>query len=161
MPDPVPMWTPDLLYHHLSALMGNQERLFTDRIDSLEKSLQQSYLASEKAILKAETATERRLEGLNELRAMAEGRDNIFIPRAVAEAVFQQIHEKIAQNAERANERFDSLQQSLASQVRTLENRLVAIENLRAGSDRSLGQIATIIVLTGVIVGVVMSFVRW
>lgn len=113
MSDPGSQWTPDLLHQHMIAMLDGQERRFNERIESLTKSIELSLHAAEKAILKAENATERRLEGLNELRAVTEDRAKEFIPRAVAEALTQRLGERIDALAERYAERIDELQSRL------------------------------------------------
>ena len=52
-------------------LMGERDARYAQRSESQDEAVAAAQFTSEKAITKAESATEKRLEGLNELRAMA------------------------------------------------------------------------------------------
>ena len=77
-------WTIDTLHEHLLAV-----------IDEREKAVLTSIASSKEAIEKAERATEKRLEGMNEFRAALNDRDRLFIPRAEYETVVKQIEGSI------------------------------------------------------------------
>jgi hypothetical protein len=67
-------WTVDTLKEHLESLLYEQRT-----------AMEAAFAASEKAILKAENATERRFESVNEFRAQLAEQTTSFMPREVIE----------------------------------------------------------------------------
>ena len=79
------------LRDHFDSLMANLERHMNQQFDGVRREIaavaQASVTATQtakEAVLKAEVATERRLEGLNELRRVVEGNQATLLPRAEA-----------------------------------------------------------------------------
>lgn len=58
---------------------------------SVEKLMAQRHESSERAIAKAESATERRFDSVNEFRAQLSDQTRTFLPREVAETQFAEI----------------------------------------------------------------------
>lgn len=56
----------------LKDLLSERDRRYQDRADAQDDAVAVAMASADRATAKAETATERRLEGLNELRSMAE-----------------------------------------------------------------------------------------
>jgi hypothetical protein len=68
-----------------------------DRLASLQREAQLVATSSETAINKANAATEKRLESLNELRAMVTDAQAAFLPREVADAQFTELRRAISE----------------------------------------------------------------
>jgi hypothetical protein len=66
-------------------LMNERDERYKQRALSQDNAVKSALDTSEKAITKAESATEKRLEGLNELRAMAEDQAKDFSRKEVIE----------------------------------------------------------------------------
>jgi hypothetical protein len=66
-------------------LMHERDLRYTERAKSQDTAVATAMASAEKAILKAETATEKRLEGLNELKGMAENQAATFARKAEVE----------------------------------------------------------------------------
>jgi len=62
---------------------------------SVKMTTNQALASADKATLKAESAVERRLEGLNELRGMALDQTRTFIPRAETEIINKSFSERL------------------------------------------------------------------
>lgn len=110
-------WTPDLLYLYLlqrieateqiaHVKIEASEQLTAARITMLSNKLDERYvtqqtameaarLAAEKAVTKAETASEKRFEGVNEFRAQLADQQGTFMPRAEANARIDALTDKI------------------------------------------------------------------
>lgn len=77
-------WTTDTLKAH-----------YDQRFRDIEKSTDKALTAAEKATDKAEEAVTRRLEGLNELRAMATDAQAMFATREAVDTRFLSVEEKV------------------------------------------------------------------
>ncbi len=77
-------WTVSTLFTHLSALLGAQE-----------KAVKVAQDGADRALLKAETALEKRLDGVNEFRATLADQQRTLIPRSEAELRFKSIEDRI------------------------------------------------------------------
>jgi hypothetical protein len=67
----------DVLVERLAGL----EKRMGERFDSLLREMHAAFAGAEKAIAKAETATERRFEGVNEFRAQLSDQAARFVTR--------------------------------------------------------------------------------
>jgi len=99
--------TPDLVLLHLKGLMDANDRRYGERFDAQQHAVQVALAAvnsefhehllqyrnetkaaldsADKAIAKAELATEKRFEGVNEFRAQLSDQSATFMPRLEAE----------------------------------------------------------------------------
>jgi hypothetical protein len=107
-------WTIATLKEYAEALLNAQEKLFTRRSEDADKAIQAALVSAEKAVTKAETATEKRFEGQNEFRGQLNDVINTFMPRAEYSAAHQAVIDRIdaisakgdadiARNTERIN----------------------------------------------------------
>jgi hypothetical protein len=62
----------------LRQVLDERDKRYSQRSESQDLAVASALQTSEKAIIKAEAATEKRLEGLNELRSMAEDQAKYF-----------------------------------------------------------------------------------
>lgn len=96
-------WTLSTLYQHLVVVLEERDRRNTQRFTDMEMALRAALAASEKAILKAEAATERRFEAVNEFRATLSDQAGTFITRAESEAAVSRNTERIQDLTDRIN----------------------------------------------------------
>jgi hypothetical protein len=96
-------WTLATLHTHLAQILQERDQRYEQRFADLEKSLTVALAASEKAILKAETATEKRFEAVNEFRQTLSDQAAQFMTRAEAEAVNLRTTERIQELTDRTN----------------------------------------------------------
>lgn len=87
----------------LAQHIGEQIRQVRQVIELNGRAVDAAFAASEKAILKAETAAERRFESVNEFRAQLADQTQTFMPREVAEAKIGDLAKKIDDLGKRAN----------------------------------------------------------
>lgn len=87
----------------LSQHIGEQIRQVRQVIELNGKAVDAAFAASEKAILKAETAAERRFESVNEFRAQLADQTQTFMPREVAEAKIDEVGKKVDDLTSRVN----------------------------------------------------------
>lgn len=124
-------WTTDTLKHH-----------FDQRFVDVEKQTTLALAASEKAVSKAETAAERRFEGINEFRAALNDASVNNITRAEAEAQFTNLREKLLDTGTRL-ERLEAGGTGRADGSRQVQALVFAIIGAMVG-------------LTGVIISIVV-----
>ena len=78
----------------LIALMDERDKRYQGIFAAMKDRTELALAASEKAIIKAETATEKRFESVNEFRGSMKDQAALLMSRAEAEAKFKAIEEK-------------------------------------------------------------------
>jgi len=98
----------DSTIHMRVALQEEMDRRFTDlsaqldrRFTDSERAVQAALAAAKEAVLKAETASERRFEAVNEFRAQLNDQAHAFLTRTESEAKLAAITDRITVNADR------------------------------------------------------------
>lgn len=95
MTEPENGWTLKTLYIHFSSLLAQMEKKYDERFNS-QKELSSLALASaDKANTKAENATEKRFEGVNEFRNTLADQQRTFIPRSEVDIIVGGLNDKI------------------------------------------------------------------
>ena len=120
-------WTTDTLKYHI-------EQRFTDQ----DKAVQAALLAAKEAVLKAEVASEKRFESVNEFRGQLSDQTATFIPRAEANTKFDALGEKVSELTDRMN----------------------TSHGERNGSEITIGKIYAAIAAVGVIIGILVLLVN-
>lgn len=72
-------------------MLREQDRRLSEMIEAQEDRLTAAIRSIENAVTKAESATDRRLEAMNEFRAQMSDQARLFIPRAECEAALGQV----------------------------------------------------------------------
>ena len=80
-------WTIGTLKAHLDAILHDRDERYAERFSSQEKSVDTALAAAEKAVTKAETATEKRFDGVNEFRQTLSDQAREFMPRKEMEGI--------------------------------------------------------------------------
>jgi hypothetical protein len=102
---------------HLRTLIQANDRRYEERFGASQKALELglagtkseisvALAASKEAVLKAENATEKRFESVNEFRATLDNQQRTLIPRSEVAVMIQGVEEKIAN----LTKQFDLLQ---------------------------------------------------
>ena len=90
----------ELLESRINAqreIMDERDRRYEDRYVSMEQKTGLALAASEKAVSKAEAATEKRFEGVNEMRGSLNDMTKELLTKAEANAKFQGIETTIGE----------------------------------------------------------------
>jgi hypothetical protein len=114
-------WTVDTLREYLIQRITDQDRALSRRMDDADKAIQAALASAEKAVAKAETANERRFEGVNEFRTALSDQTATFIPRAEYDAAHDALTDRVNANADR---------------VAALELRITSRLDLGEGTDK-------------------------
>ncbi len=72
-----------------------RDRRYTDKFTALDEKTTTAQATSKEAITKAETATEKRFDSVNEFRSAMSDQSRLLMPRAEADARFGSVAEKI------------------------------------------------------------------
>src|SRR5678815_2512757 len=72
----------------INKVMDERDRRYEDRFRAMDEKTSLALTSSEKAVTKAETATEKRFDSVNEFRGSLKDQAANLIPRAEAEAKF-------------------------------------------------------------------------
>ncbi len=142
--------------HDVDAL----DRLINLKIDAIEKRLDQrlgdsedavrvAFLSAEKAVAKAEVATEKRFEAVDKLRAQLAEQATVLISRNEATVRIDALSERLDADTTRLQQR-----------VNELELRVTSRLDIAEGSKKGVsGAIATLIAVTGLVVAIVVAVV--
>lgn len=115
-------------------------------MDSQAEKVALALAASEKAVSKAETANEKRFEGVNEFRAQLSDQANTFIPRAEARALLDAI-----------SSRLDESIKNSASQLADLKEYRAGNQATSAAGRQSIAYIFTAIAALTGFVGIALA----
>lgn len=80
---------------YLETRLNLLTKFVEDALTATDLRYQQRFEATEKAIAKAESATEKRFEGVNEFRNQLGDQQRTFMPRSEVEVIHRGINEKI------------------------------------------------------------------
>jgi hypothetical protein len=94
-------WTPELLRQHFNIMLAEIELRHEQRYASQQQAVLAALMAQEKAITKAEIATEKRLEALNELRGMVTDAQAMFASRNEMDISIAGLREALVEVKER------------------------------------------------------------
>ena len=137
-------WTTDTLKENLEneidairSQIGESDRRYEQRFDAQEKATTVAITSAKEAVIKAETATEKRFESVNEFRAALGDQASKLLGRG----------------------EFSVAQKSLIEKIESLEKRLNLREGATEGADKTLAYIISAIsVLFGIIgIGIAIS----
>jgi hypothetical protein len=85
-------WTVDTLHAHISSLLQEMDRRYTERFEGQEKAIDRADLASEKRF----DAVSDRFTTVNEFRGTLTDQATTFITRTEVETQFKAVNEKTA-----------------------------------------------------------------
>ncbi len=88
-------------FAQIAAALDSAEKLEVTRLDTLRREMTLIHDGSEKAISKAETAVEKRLEAGNAYRAQLADQASAFMLREVGDAQFVDLRKQVAELTER------------------------------------------------------------
>lgn len=86
----------ELTVRELYAVMNERERALDQRLSALRETLVQSIASAEKAVAKAEAASEKRFEGVNEFRNTLKDQQTTFTTRPEVEVRFKNLEERFS-----------------------------------------------------------------
>jgi len=147
----------DATHREFDRLLGDQAGLFDRVIIDLRTLLDERYLTQVKAIEKAEMATEKRFEGVNEFRDQLRDQALTFMPRSEAEVRIIALTERSDVNANQIiataaiqSERINKLELSI-------NTRLAASDGKGAGLNAAWGYLVAAIGVVGGLVGLIIG----
>jgi hypothetical protein len=79
----------------LKELMDERDRRYEERFKAMDEKTGLALTSSEKAVTKAETATEKRFDSVNEFRDTLRDQAALLMPRPETQALFKAYEEKI------------------------------------------------------------------
>ena len=83
------------LREHLEAIIAANDRRYEDRFTAASAAVTTAMTAAKEAVLKAESATERRFESVNEFRNTLADQQRTFIARSEVDVLRQAMTEKV------------------------------------------------------------------
>jgi uncharacterized membrane protein YidH (DUF202 family) len=88
-------WTTDTLKAHFDDLRRTDQGVIEQRFKAAEERTTLALTAADRAVVKAETATEKRFDAVNEFRATLADQASRLMPRAEVEQIVKGMSEKI------------------------------------------------------------------
>lgn len=112
-------WTVATLKEHLEARLKADRELADERHSSSQTAMSAALAAAKEAVLKSESASEKRFESVNEFRGALDANQRTLFPRAEADLALKNINDKIDQINKAANDKIDLL--AKAADARTAQ----------------------------------------
>ena len=131
----MPDWTFDTLKEHFETLLKERDLRVSQQFDALDK-----------AVNKAEIATEKRFESVNEFRGQLNDQSRSLMPRPETEALIKSM-----------NERNEAEHQSMNDKVQALSTTIEKTNNQKAGGGLMLAYVVSGISLLIAIVTLIMK----
>jgi hypothetical protein len=145
-------WTIETAMEHVLSLLQEADRRYSARFDAIQNSTEQSLQAAQQAVLKAETAAEKRFESVNEFRNTLSDQQRNLMPRSEVTVVSGALTEKI-----------QSVESSLSSKIYALEKQLDSLkaerEGIRGGWGYAVGLVGFLLAI-GSLVMIGIRFVQ-
>lgn len=89
-------WTVDTLHSYMLTRFTELTKQLDERKVAQEFAINAALLSAKEAVLKAEIATEKRFEGVNEFRQSLNDQQALFMPREVSDAQISELRKQIA-----------------------------------------------------------------
>lgn len=88
-------WGVDILHSHVLTILNEREEKYAQRFRAIEEFFKEKFIATERAVSKAEIASEKRFDSVNEFRAQLTDQASTFLTRAESMQRTDTINEKI------------------------------------------------------------------
>ena len=163
----------DLLESRLSSiniLIDANDKNYKQRFENVVEATKSALAAADRAVTKAESATEKRFEGVNEFRNTLSDQQRTFIPRQEVDLTFKNIASRI-DDANRDIDKIRTEQGSflptasyelrhseLKSQIVDLKTTLAGMQGSKIGIGQGMGYIIGVIGVIGAVVAVIIKF---
>lgn len=131
---PIEDWTTGTLKIYHDEKIALLKEYVGQRFIDQDKAVQAALLATKEAIQKAETATEKRFDSVNEFRAQLADQSNTLMPR----------------------QEYSVQHKALEDRVTDLNDRMNKVDGAKEGSQVTIGKIYAAIAAVGVILGIVI-----
>jgi len=119
-------------------LIAEKDKNYNQRFDNVIEATKNALAAADRAVSKAETATEKRFEGVNEFRNTLADQQRTLMPRSEVEILIKSLNEKV-----------DAL--NIAT---------IAKQSQGAGRSEGIGQIIAIAGFVSIVVGLISRFIK-
>lgn len=99
---PVSGWSVETAMFHLLSVTASNDRRYEQRFEAQEKAVGNAIFAADRAVVKAEAATEKRFESVNEFRATLSDQQRTFMPRSESDAIIKALDVRLQRMEELA-----------------------------------------------------------
>lgn len=134
------------LREYLTSLIDAAEKRSDARFDAMKQTVETAFSNSQTAITKAEEATEKRFEGVNEFRAALSDQAVNFVNRTTLDAMVEKLENQIDRNRQDLD--------SLAKRIDVREGEI-------QGSKITIGNLIAIVTVAAAILGIIVVFSSW
>jgi hypothetical protein len=151
MPDPSG-WTLDTLREHLVMVIDANNKRYEERFQSAQKAVDAALAAADRAVIKAETAAEKRFEGVNEFRNTLGDQQRNLIPRSEVDVLMRG-----------QTDRTNALAGALTDKIDALEKQVEHLVSERAGIKGGYGYavgVAGLVLTLGSIIALAVGLGR-
>ena len=128
-------WTVNTLREHLTALIAELDRRDEQRFLAQEKAVEAALAAAKEAVLKAEAASERRFEAVNEFRAVLTDQSATFVTRT-------EVDQRLL---------------SMGEKLEAVQGQLKEIGGLTLGSAGTRAALVSLVLVAASVVGIVVA----
>jgi hypothetical protein len=134
------------LRDHLTTLIQAAEQRSDQRFDAMKEMVDTAFQTAQTAINKAEEATEKRFEGVNEFRAALSDQALQFVQKQTLTALTQKLEAQIERNREDLDQ---------------LSKRIDLSEGQAAGSRLTWGNMAALVATAAAFIGIIVVLANY
>lgn len=132
-------WTLDGYIAHNESMRDELDRRYQQRFIAQEQAVQAALTSAKDAVHKAEMASEKRFEGVNEFRATLSDQASTFISRTEVDQRMKGIDEK----------------------VDIIMGRMDRLEGRSGGMDASFVKLVSMVAMAGAIIAIITAIIKW
>ncbi len=140
----------------LKALIEQHESRNQERFTAMRTAVDAALAAADRAVSKAEAATERRFEGVNEFRAALSDQSRTLMPRT--EYVVQ--HETLVARVNATDKRVETMQVQIAELLAHASGRSQGLGNVGAVVMGAVAAVASLVAIATLIFNIVHATVK-
>ena len=140
-------WTIETLRAHLEHQIYALRVQLDERHTAQMSAVQAALLSAKEAVIKAESAVDKRLEGMNEVRGQLDAQARTFMPRNEAEAIISRNTERLKELTDLANTHITRVEWNATNErVSTQIKELTDSQNKNSGRDMGAASTWSIVI---------------
>jgi hypothetical protein len=145
-------WTVDTLREHVAARIEDQSAFFNQRMDDADRAIQAALHAADKAAVKAEVASEKRFEGVNEFRSALADQQRTLLTRGEYDAAYGALLERVTV----INDRIAALELRLTSRLDRGEGADAGAAGQRTDQRLNMSQVIAAIATLAAVISLIL-----
>lgn len=142
-------WTVDTLHVFLVTMIQANDKRYEQRFAEQKAAVDAALAAADRAVVKAEAASDKRFEGVNEFRAVLSDQQRLLLLRSEADVTERAV-----------NERVSTLDKGINDKLNTLKEQMDRLQAERLGIKGGWGSAVGVVGLVALVVSIILTFLK-